>query len=176
MPILPTETQYCANVAWQENANSNIANGKPTLGQYIYAAWKGNEVLTQLHRFLINKLKCRILLHFFSYSAMDSWFKQCHDKEGQAWLTNAAPKAPFDNAKWTITRRKKKRKLLQRANICWWAWKSLSQCYPPGSYTSDDARSFAGLRKSQILVRKKFDLGDFSLSSAKTAALYFKKW
>ena len=35
------ETQYWANVAWQENANANIANGKPTLGQYIHVAWGG---------------------------------------------------------------------------------------------------------------------------------------
>ena len=39
MPILPMETQYWANVAWQDNANFNIANGKPTLGQYIYVVW-----------------------------------------------------------------------------------------------------------------------------------------
>ena len=30
MQTLPMETQNCANVTWQENANANIANGKPT--------------------------------------------------------------------------------------------------------------------------------------------------
>ena len=39
MPILPMETQNWAHVAWQENANANIANGKPTLGQYIHVVW-----------------------------------------------------------------------------------------------------------------------------------------
>ena len=35
------KTQYWANVAWQENANANIANGKPTLVQYmpIHVVW-----------------------------------------------------------------------------------------------------------------------------------------
>ena len=34
------ETQYWANVAWQENDNdNNIAKGKPTLSQYIYVVW-----------------------------------------------------------------------------------------------------------------------------------------
>ena len=41
MPILPMEIQYRTNVAWQENANANIANGKPTLDQYIYVVWVG---------------------------------------------------------------------------------------------------------------------------------------
>ena len=31
---------YWTNVAWQENANANSANGKPTLDQYIHVIWK----------------------------------------------------------------------------------------------------------------------------------------
>ena len=37
--MLPMETQFWANVAWQENANDNIANGKPTLSQNIHVVW-----------------------------------------------------------------------------------------------------------------------------------------
>ena len=37
-------TQYWANVAWQENANANITNGKRTLGHYIQFVWENLKV------------------------------------------------------------------------------------------------------------------------------------
>ena len=66
------------------------------------------------------------------------------------------------------------------ANICWWAWKSQSQCYRLRAHTLVDARSYVNddcfdlptFANRKIQSEKQSDLEDFASSPAKTAALY----